>query len=51
MKCYVENLLRFLNSNIAGGKIDKRRIYVQGIFFFGLLKIQIIFKTKSYNKI
>ena len=41
-----ENLLRFLNSNVTGGSIDKRLNYLQGILFLGLLKIQIISKMK-----
>ena len=45
-KYCVKNLLRFVNSNIAGGRIDKRLNNLQGILFFGLLKIQIIFKVK-----
>ena len=36
-------------SNIAGGRIDKRLNYLLGIFFFGLLKIQIILKRKVMN--
>ena len=43
-KCCVKNLLRFLNSNLARGRIEMN--YLQGILFFGLLKIQIILKMK-----
>ena len=45
----MKNLLRFLNNNITRRSIDKRLSYLQGILFFVLLKIQIIFKWKSYT--
>ena len=48
-KCCVKSLLRFLNSNIAGGSIDKRLNYLLGILFFGFLKIQVILKGKVVN--
>ena len=38
-KCYVKNLLRFFNKNIAREKIDKR---FKEFCYFGLLKIVII---------
>ena len=34
-KCCVKNLLRFLSSNITGGRIDKRLSYLQATLFFG----------------
>ena len=40
----MKNLLRFLNSIIAGGRIDKKLNYLQGTLFFELLKIRIILK-------
>ena len=43
-KCCVKNLLGFLNSNIVGERNDESLNYLQGILFFGLLKIQIILK-------
>ena len=45
-KCSVKNLLRFFNSDIARGTIDKRLNNLQGILFFGLMKKQIILKMK-----
>ena len=33
--CCVKNLLRFLSSNITGGRIDKRLNYLQAILFLG----------------
>ena len=38
-KCYVKNLLRFFNKNIARERIDKR---FKEFCYFGLLKIVII---------
>ena len=38
-KCYVKNLLRFFNKNIARERIDKR---FEEFCYFGLLKIVII---------
>ena len=38
-KCFVKNLLRFVNKNIARERIDKR---FEEFFYFGLLKIVII---------
>ena len=39
-----EKSIEFLNSNITGGRIDKRLNYLQGILIIGVLKIQTIFK-------
>lgn len=38
-KCYVKNLSRFLNKNIARERIDKR---FKEFYYFGLLKTVII---------
>ena len=38
-KCYVKNLLKFFNLNIARERIDKR---FEEFCYFGLLKIVII---------
>ena len=45
-RCCLKSLLRFFNSNKTGGRIDKSLNNLQGILFFELLKIQIIFKIK-----
>ena len=39
--CYVKNLLRFFNKNIARERLDKR---FEEFYYFGLLKIVIIQK-------
>lgn len=46
----VINLLRLLNSTIVKGSVEKTLSCLYWILFFGLLKIQIIFKMKSNNK-
>ena len=38
-KCYVKNLLRFFNNNVAREKIDKK---LKEFCYIGLLKILII---------
>ena len=45
-KCFVENYLRFRNSTITRGGIEKRLNYLQVILLFGLLKIQMILMIK-----
>ena len=45
-----KNLLRFLNNKIAGGRINKRLNYLQGILFLGLLKIKIILYMKCNKR-
>ena len=46
----MENYLRFRNSTITRGGIEKRLNYLQVILLFGLLKIQMILMIKRNKK-